>query len=142
MFRKTLTILSLVGVSLAAIFGCFSIVVLVRYDLVEIALLVVLAGVAVTLLLAMTAGVLTLVEGLVMFAILLLLTVILLDTHRKSDLAWCAWFVIGLGVTILNAVLASPMVLRRKREKLGLCVACGYDLRGLEERCPECGTTF
>ena len=28
---------------------------------------------------------------------------------------------------------------RRKRKKLGLCVGCGYDLRGSKERCSECG---
>jgi hypothetical protein len=32
---------------------------------------------------------------------------------------------------------------RRKRKKLGLCVKCGYNLRGLTEpRCPECNTLF
>ncbi len=31
---------------------------------------------------------------------------------------------------------------RRKREMLGLCLKCGYDLRGSKERCPECGSEF
>ncbi len=31
---------------------------------------------------------------------------------------------------------------RRKRKKLGLCLKCGYDLRGSKEQCPECGTGF
>jgi hypothetical protein len=54
------------------------------------------------------------------------------------------------GVMVLHwlvAAAAMPVpilwIARRRRERLrrerGLCMKCGYDLRGSVERCPECG---
>ena len=33
-------------------------------------------------------------------------------------------------------------VRKPSRRRKGLCSRCGYDLRGSKERCPECGTGF
>ena len=39
----------------------------------------------------------------------------------------------------LPAVRFVQRTRRRRRTQLGLCRACGYDLRASPERCPECG---
>ena len=47
-----------------------------------------------------------------------------------------------LAFLILSGYLLAPIHRRRKRKKLGLCLKCGYDLRGSTERCPERGSRF
>ena len=52
------------------------------------------------------------------------------------------YWVVLLAVATLafgKRLLWTPIV-RRRRRRRGRCVACGYDLRGSTDRCPECGT--
>jgi hypothetical protein len=39
----------------------------------------------------------------------------------------------------LPAVRLTRTVVRRRRSRVGVCPACGYDLRATPGRCPECG---
>ena len=55
------------------------------------------------------------------------------------------WYVPYWAVCLPAA--AAPLALlwrsrkTRRRQRSGLCPACGYDLRATPGRCPECGTT-
>ena len=50
---------------------------------------------------------------------------------------------IAVVCALASGLLTVPPVLRRrKRARRGQCLQCSYDLRGSQERCPECGTDF
>jgi hypothetical protein len=65
----------------------------------------------------------------------------------NGDWAYSVWFVpswLVVVVTTMPAALWTARVVtrvlrRRNRLRNGLCVSCGYDLRGTADRCPECG---
>lgn len=59
--------------------------------------------------------------------------------YREYDLGTPFWFALLLSL-ILPAVWACRILRDRRRRRAGLCSACGYDLRGSEGVCPECGT--
>ncbi len=49
------------------------------------------------------------------------------------------WSPVALGLGLAGGAAALRRVERRRRERAGRCGACGYDCRGLDGVCPECG---
>lgn len=64
--------------------------------------------------------------------------------YRVREIHVPLWFVLLLlaAYPMMVLVYHSLRRSRRKRRKIGLCLECGYDLRGSKERCPKCGTEF
>jgi hypothetical protein len=56
--------------------------------------------------------------------------------HNAAAILMLAWLPFACHGTWRFARDLGP----NRRRRRGLCVACGYDLAGVRERCPECGT--
>jgi hypothetical protein len=49
------------------------------------------------------------------------------------------WLFVVMPTAVLAVMPIARAMRRRRRRQLGLCPRCGYDLRGVTGRCPECG---
>ncbi|HEX2971644.1 MAG TPA: hypothetical protein VHP11_04895 [Tepidisphaeraceae bacterium] len=49
------------------------------------------------------------------------------------------WFLLFVVCAVLPMHRIRSKLLRRRRRQQGCCLACGYDLRASQGRCPECG---
>ena len=63
-----------------------------------------------------------------------------LDVQLRSVPYWQPTLALALPPPLWFALWARRSTRLRRRRRSGLCVACGYDLRGSPDRCPECGT--
>ena len=52
------------------------------------------------------------------------------------------WAVVSLAALPPLLVRVRSRWIRRRRSRQGLCTGCGYDLRGTQQQCPECGALY
>ncbi|HZN69088.1 MAG TPA: hypothetical protein VFB66_27660 [Tepidisphaeraceae bacterium] len=60
------------------------------------------------------------------------------DTSTRS--VWVPYLPVMLVAAVPPSISLRRTLRRRRRKRLGLCMKCGYDLRGVPGKCPECGT--
>ena len=61
-------------------------------------------------------------------------------TRRYVRVGIPFWLIVILCLLPIIWLQLRPAMRRRRRLRANRCIACGYDLRGSTERCPECGT--
>ena len=65
-----------------------------------------------------------------------------IDPQNETIIIIPFWIPTLIFTLALSATRPIHNFRRRKRKRLGLCMKCGYDLRGSQDRCPECGEEF
>ena len=74
-----------------------------------------------------------------LFALAVSLTFGLLVAVAAGRRATLAWLAATAALVVLWQRLEHAAELPNRRRRMGLCPACGYDLRASPGRCPECG---
>jgi hypothetical protein len=66
------------------------------------------------------------------------------EFYVSGPLGWRLAVPLWLPIMVLISlmIVTNTPIRRRKCKKLGLCLRCGYDLRGSSKRCLECGDLF